>query len=1809
MKRLRVSRWAFTAFVLLLLGAAMRAPVGLSTSSTQVDPGLLPVGWWKMDAIEQGRVRDFGSSAHDGVLFGDPESVAGNWDQGLALDGEDDYVQAGAYPEYRLRENITISAWVQVPPRDQNGKPNPALLGKAGSYALRLRGAKTTRPELTLQIPDAQETNSYGYVVCTGEKALDMGWHHLAATYERASRTMMLYVDAGMGSGEVQECKIRAKRGFIESNADAPLVLGLWAPNNNSLLEGAIDDVRLWDRALSADEVADVYAGVDIETAPATAENLVATPQGAGAIQLSWSHESEPFPSGFMIERKNAASKGRWVTLAAVPAADRAFLDAGLGRFTGHLYRIRAFGLGGFSRYSRETAAITDPDGFEPEAPLGWWKMDAIQEGAVVDTGGSPHDAVLFGDPQLVSGWLGNALSLDGEGDYARPGNHPEYRIRDEISILAWVQAPAREPGGKPHPAIVGKAGSYALRFAGSRENRPQLALHIPDAEGDEFGYVVCTADQSVESGWHFLAGTYRRGSRKMTLYVDGIDGRGSGIRVCTVEPRSGKAPGGSRDDDGSSGQGRITRANSPLYLGLWTPNRNSMLSGAIDDVRLYDRELSFGEIFRIYVESILRARPPEDTTPPSPVDSLHAAAFARQVVLSWEPSLDPPPASGAAGYRIFRDGVLLDQAEELMFVDSDVVPRTTHHYQVIAFDHAGNESEAAEVTATTPGAVAVDKVVSSGGGILSTPGGELTVRVPPGALRSAEEVTITIEEIAGPVWALGPTYALGPGGTEFREPVQVWYEYPAELAHLIESGGRQLLISNDPEYWETLWDSGIDRQARRLYGTTHHFSRLAVGQGRSMAGVHWYERNTADSLVDGSIPDGLKGWNVESLTVENGIGPSQMESFNEARAAKEDGLVNFIRLDYKGGEVVPRSENDLQRWGDDFIEVVKHFSGENESSQEDEDVADLYIVGNEPLIQEDGSITAGEYVRAFNYITDRKDEMPPGTRLLLAGPNAFGPDSLSWLETVLNDVSDLDALALHTYGHVDSAGVWPDCPQDPRQPCVRGNPPWAWDGGFRYYQDQIDRIPSRFRSKPIYLTEFNTDTNGLASQNPHENYPQDFINQAFEEIRNYNGSCSSNPILALVWFVDWDDQGQWNDFALSSSAGRMPTARADMKEELANEANRGPSCEESPPPPDPSAHPLCLETMSFPETKTCVTSQVNFDLLYACQQGQPVLCESGCIPQNAAHHDLCSSPNEVPDAARCDAGGLTVPVGRDGDPGKNAVTLPDGFDLQLPFPSTIDHQTTQIKIIKSYGPEYGPNWWTALAGADDSHCEDDLECSSCEASYCSDPDNDCSHCTHWVTHKRVADSSRSNDYYALDLAYVGRSDNGYGDPVLAAADGTVEFAGEATGGFSSFGNVVVLKQDHQPSGRTFYFLYAHLDAIAGAMQPGQSVAQGTEIGTLGRSGLGPSGTAHVHFSIYEHTESNPVIVASNPPVGGRAAVPEPIDGYSCLASRTGGEPLVPGGEPGETSDLFVQDEQMSDGNWDFVLLERGNGGTVEVGQANEDGNTYRRSVSTVNGGFMSSVTEFHFQRFAVYDPATEGALESVDLFEKARTLAQSPVSLQLTADFATIRQNGAYYLEADNGWAPENLEGFWLRLRSGLRAEDFQCSDGGCMDGAHPDFSGTAPPVELGYARRSFTFNNNSWTFEYREDDWSARFHPVGGPAATLVKVIASDPVIEDVNDPGELTLERAGDVSSPLVVKYEVGGPGWFRIDRSDFVGSVSFPAGVATVKLPVRPLAPSACDNQFRLILTPTADYRLSDREGYYAEIAVGPAGPCQ
>jgi len=194
------------------------------------------VGWWRLNEGTGLTARDAGPYGNHGLLVGNPRWVAGRIDGGLDLDGELDYVNCGNDESLSLAGQITLAAWIR--PRMVGNYEHQHFMGKGNqSYALKQNSDNNL--EMVVYI------NGWRIATAHLTTAFNDIWHHVAGTYD--GHAIKLYIDG------VLQCTT-PQSGPIHVTAD-PFRIGT-RDGSQWFYTGQIDDVRVYNRALSASEVA-----------------------------------------------------------------------------------------------------------------------------------------------------------------------------------------------------------------------------------------------------------------------------------------------------------------------------------------------------------------------------------------------------------------------------------------------------------------------------------------------------------------------------------------------------------------------------------------------------------------------------------------------------------------------------------------------------------------------------------------------------------------------------------------------------------------------------------------------------------------------------------------------------------------------------------------------------------------------------------------------------------------------------------------------------------------------------------------------------------------------------------------------------------------------------------------------------------------------------------------------------------------------------------------------------------------------------------------------------------------------------------------------------------------------------------------------------------------------------------------------------------------------------------------------------------------------------------------------------------------
>ncbi len=241
------------------------------------DPNL--VGWWKLDEGMGNVVLDWSGHDNHGTLANGPVWVEG-YDLGaLNFDGRDDYVNLGTPAELYIPDNYTYTAWFRVG-RDINGNSGPQYLlciGSRSDLVFGVEDAVGVNGDLSLHYYD---TVPSFHAVGVGKTVWSAGdWHMVAGTKDSTGHK--IYLD-----GELRNSDTNTNN---DNYATTRMVsLGARAWTGHQFYNGDIDEVRIYNRALTQEEIQDVMRG-DLSIAWNPSPSNGATTNIDNALPLSWS--------------------------------------------------------------------------------------------------------------------------------------------------------------------------------------------------------------------------------------------------------------------------------------------------------------------------------------------------------------------------------------------------------------------------------------------------------------------------------------------------------------------------------------------------------------------------------------------------------------------------------------------------------------------------------------------------------------------------------------------------------------------------------------------------------------------------------------------------------------------------------------------------------------------------------------------------------------------------------------------------------------------------------------------------------------------------------------------------------------------------------------------------------------------------------------------------------------------------------------------------------------------------------------------------------------------------------------------------------------------------------------------------------------------------------------------------------------------------------------------------------------------------------------------------------------------------------
>ena len=209
------------------------------------------MGHWKLDETSGTVAADSSGVGNDGTYENSPTlDECGPYEKAVAFDGADEYVEA-TVPEIDTPTAITVACWAKSNTSTWNS--DGMLVSKRNQFILYPDTAAPDNLRFRWYVYEegaAWRATSYDLSNIAGFDIRD--WHHYLGTYDPVAGIRKLYVDAVLVASTSSTFPLATDTGPLQIGKD-----DYWTDTH--FFDGTIDDVRVYDRALTEKQIAELY--------------------------------------------------------------------------------------------------------------------------------------------------------------------------------------------------------------------------------------------------------------------------------------------------------------------------------------------------------------------------------------------------------------------------------------------------------------------------------------------------------------------------------------------------------------------------------------------------------------------------------------------------------------------------------------------------------------------------------------------------------------------------------------------------------------------------------------------------------------------------------------------------------------------------------------------------------------------------------------------------------------------------------------------------------------------------------------------------------------------------------------------------------------------------------------------------------------------------------------------------------------------------------------------------------------------------------------------------------------------------------------------------------------------------------------------------------------------------------------------------------------------------------------------------------------------------------------------------------------
>lgn len=194
------------------------------------------IGSWEMNEGAGITLLDSSTAGNNGTIFGNPTWVTGVNGLALRQDGSGDYSLVPNSPSLDITGNITLAAWIRPEKIATQRIINKTVAGQSG-YSLFLSGNGFVSVRFN-------DNNTFRLNSSALYPANGTTWIHVAASYDGS--TIRLYINGAEDASQSVPFSVLSNTSSLGIGAET---------NGNNSLQGTLDNVKIYNRALSLAEV------------------------------------------------------------------------------------------------------------------------------------------------------------------------------------------------------------------------------------------------------------------------------------------------------------------------------------------------------------------------------------------------------------------------------------------------------------------------------------------------------------------------------------------------------------------------------------------------------------------------------------------------------------------------------------------------------------------------------------------------------------------------------------------------------------------------------------------------------------------------------------------------------------------------------------------------------------------------------------------------------------------------------------------------------------------------------------------------------------------------------------------------------------------------------------------------------------------------------------------------------------------------------------------------------------------------------------------------------------------------------------------------------------------------------------------------------------------------------------------------------------------------------------------------------------------------------------------------------------------